>query len=55
MDNKKPDNNGVPLEKPNKKIPHDISPTKDPDLSPDEHNPINPKENPPETKPTKGG
>jgi hypothetical protein len=52
MENNKPGND-VPLEKPNKEIPHKPSPTKDPDLSPNEENPINPKENLPDTNSTK--
>ncbi len=39
------------MEKPTKKIPHEISPASDPDLTPDDDNPINPNETtPPKVK-----
>lgn len=49
MDHK--NNSKAPMEKPTKKIPHEITPDSDPDLSPDDDNPINPNETtPPKSK-----
>jgi len=49
MDDQKPSEKKTPLETPIQKKPHDTNPLKDPDLSPDNDNPINPKESPMET------
>jgi len=49
MDHK--NNSKTPMEKPTKKIPHETTPTSDPkgdpDLTPDDDNPINPNETTP--------
>jgi hypothetical protein len=40
-----------PLEAPIRKTPHNPEPMQDPDLTPDSENPINPRENPPQSPP----